>query len=220
MRRKTTVFYWLFAVIGLALVGLLAYVIFLYLPQKNKQDLTKFYYNDCKKEVEEKTAILLADRWRNECPKTMYHPSGESKDDCIERIFHEYVGQLGYDSNSFEKLTREEILLNICLDKRAGGIIDSSHKRNKGLVGITKEDLEKLKQFTDSSSAPVKFYIKILETPTDFLRIRLEPNSESVEIQRALTNDTYPVVEEIDDWYRIVLENGFGWVTKSYTQKI
>lgn len=62
--------------------------------------------------------------------------------------------------------------------------------------------------------------IRILQTPTGFLRVRAEPNTSAVEIGKVNPNETYPMVAEQDEWYEIKLQDGKqGWITKQYAKK-
>jgi hypothetical protein len=62
---------------------------------------------------------------------------------------------------------------------------------------------------------------KIKETETGWLRVREKDSSVSKEIARINPGETYPVIEETTDWYRIDLGNNkSGWVSSSYVEKI
>jgi hypothetical protein len=62
--------------------------------------------------------------------------------------------------------------------------------------------------------------VVILETPTGFLRVREDASVSSSEIGRAIPGDSYPLIDEQNDWYEIKLANGqVGWISKQYAQK-
>lgn len=70
------------------------------------------------------------------------------------------------------------------------------------------------------SAAPIANKVTILETPTGFLRVRDASSSAGVEIGRAKPGDSYEMVEENDEWYRITLPDGkTGWISKQYAEK-
>lgn len=62
--------------------------------------------------------------------------------------------------------------------------------------------------------------IRILETPTGFLRVREEPSISSKEVGRVSPGQTFEVLEEDSQWFKIEIEKDvFGWVSSQYTEK-
>ncbi len=62
--------------------------------------------------------------------------------------------------------------------------------------------------------------VLILQTPTGYLRVREDSSVSSGEIGRVLPGKTYQFTDEVDGWYKIVLENGTeGWVSSDYAKK-
>ncbi len=60
----------------------------------------------------------------------------------------------------------------------------------------------------------------ILATPTGFLRVRQEANITSAEIGRVLPSDELLLIEEVNDWFKIRLEDGQeGWISTSFAEK-
>ena len=67
---------------------------------------------------------------------------------------------------------------------------------------------------------PHAVQLLILNTPTGFLRVRRDPAVNSPEIGRVKPGETYPLLNEKEDWYEIVLEDGKnGWITSQYATK-
>ena len=63
--------------------------------------------------------------------------------------------------------------------------------------------------------------IKILETPTGFLRVRSASSSSSSQVGEVLPGEEYELLEETESWYRIKLKEGVeGWISKSYAEKV
>lgn len=62
--------------------------------------------------------------------------------------------------------------------------------------------------------------VKIGETPTGWLRVRVEPSLTSSETARVSPGETYPLLEEQEGWLKIQYEDGKeGWVSSQYAQK-
>jgi hypothetical protein len=73
-------------------------------------------------------------------------------------------------------------------------------------------------QVTESSSSGTK--IRIKDTPTGFLRVRQEPGTNGAEIAKVNPDESYPMVEETDGWFKIKLADGKeGWVSADYSEK-
>lgn len=65
--------------------------------------------------------------------------------------------------------------------------------------------------------------VKILSTPTGFLRVREDSSTESLEVGRVTPDKTYKYLDKNEDstWYQIELDNGDkGWVTATYSELI
>ncbi|KKU83260.1 MAG: hypothetical protein UY10_C0012G0001 [Microgenomates group bacterium GW2011_GWA2_47_8] len=71
-----------------------------------------------------------------------------------------------------------------------------------------------------SSSDPAKPFVTIKDTPTGFLRVRMEPSTSASEAGRVNPEEKYHVEEEKSGWYQI-LYNGKdeGWISGQYAEK-
>lgn len=73
-----------------------------------------------------------------------------------------------------------------------------------------------------SESAVLK--VKILKTPTGWLRVRTEPSVAASEAAKIKPNEEYPLLEEQEDWFKIQYnedgEEKEGWISSQYGQKI
>ncbi|MFC1710512.1 PEGA domain-containing protein, partial [Patescibacteria group bacterium] len=66
-----------------------------------------------------------------------------------------------------------------------------------------------------------KEQIEIIDTPTGFLRVRLEPSTLAKEVARVSPGDTFDLLDTDDDtgWYKIEYEkDSEGWITDKYAK--
>lgn len=69
------------------------------------------------------------------------------------------------------------------------------------------------------SSASAKNVV-ILDTPTGYLRVRKSNSVDSEQIGTVNPGDKLELLDEMDDWYKIKLEDGkIGWVSSAYATK-
>ena len=61
--------------------------------------------------------------------------------------------------------------------------------------------------------------VKIKETETGWLRVRETDSSVAKEIGRVKPGETYPLLEEKAEWYKIDLDDETGWISSSYAEK-
>mgnify|MGYP001601561012 FL=1 len=64
-------------------------------------------------------------------------------------------------------------------------------------------------------------FVRIGQTPNNFLRVRDQPSLSAKEIARVKTGETFPVVEEQSGWFKILLPDDIeGWVSKQFAEKV
>ena len=69
-------------------------------------------------------------------------------------------------------------------------------------------------------TTPPKPYIEIKDTPTGWLRVRLEPSKTATEAAKVYPGEMYSLLEEQSDWYKIEYEKEKeGWVSGQYAEK-
>ena len=70
------------------------------------------------------------------------------------------------------------------------------------------------------STAPERPYVEILDTPTGWLRVRKEPNTQAAEITKVNPKETYKFSEANETgWYKIELPDGQeGWISGQYAK--
>lgn len=77
---------------------------------------------------------------------------------------------------------------------------------------------------TASSSAtadPKKPYVIIKDTPTGFLRVRIEPSTSATEAARVNPGEKYHLVSEKSGWFQITYAlSKDGWISGQYAEKI
>lgn len=72
-----------------------------------------------------------------------------------------------------------------------------------------------------TKTASESAYVKILDTPTGFLRVRSKPDISSEEITRVDPGSTFPYVDQQEDWIAIKLKDGRqGWVSSTFAEKV
>lgn len=78
------------------------------------------------------------------------------------------------------------------------------------------------KQGSASSSAtPPKPYAVIKDTPTGFLRVRLEPSTSATEAARVNPGEKYHIFTEKTSWYQISYDGtNKGWISSQYADKV
>jgi len=71
-----------------------------------------------------------------------------------------------------------------------------------------------------SSATPQKPYVTIKDTPTGFLRVRLEPSTSATEAGRVKPGEKYHMFSEKSSWYQISYDGtNKGWVSGQYADK-
>ena len=73
---------------------------------------------------------------------------------------------------------------------------------------------------TDSAKPGKKIFVKVVDTPTGFLRVRKEASSDSEEIGRVKPGDQLEVVDQADVWYQVKYDGEkTGWVSSEFVEK-
>lgn len=78
---------------------------------------------------------------------------------------------------------------------------------------------------TATSSAtipdPPKPFVIIKDTPTGFLRVRMEPTTAATEAARVNPGEKYTILEETSGWYQIKYDGkNTGWISGQYADKV
>lgn len=71
-----------------------------------------------------------------------------------------------------------------------------------------------------STTDPTKPFITIKDTPTGFLRVRIEPSTSASEAARVNPGEKYHVEDEKTGWYQIKYDTkNLGWISGQYATK-
>ncbi len=72
-----------------------------------------------------------------------------------------------------------------------------------------------------SSATPQKPYVTIKDTPTGFLRVRMEPSTSATEAGRVSPGEKYHIFNQQTGWYQISHDGtNKGWISAQYADKI
>lgn len=76
-------------------------------------------------------------------------------------------------------------------------------------------------KLTASPSAELQRpYVKILDTPTGWLRVRMEPSTSATEAAKVNPGQTFPLLSQQSGWYKIRYEEKKeGWISGQYAEK-
>lgn len=87
-------------------------------------------------------------------------------------------------------------------------------------LGVAPEQLITPTASPSASPTPTKQTIRILQTPTGFLRVRAEASITSSEIARVNPGESYDLIDQTDGWYKIKLsKDKEGWISAIYSEK-
>lgn len=117
------------------------------------------------------------------------------------------ISASGFDQRSFDVRTYKGYKLTVIAK-----LAPSPEKQEETQVEQVEEPEEE-----------VAIMIRILETPTGYLRVRGEPSTLGEEVGRAEPGETFELLEEDEDtgWYKIEFEEGqFGWISNEYAEVI
>lgn len=93
---------------------------------------------------------------------------------------------------------------------------DTDATTTPGPTGTAKKPTGTQAKPTGSSGTTVK----ILDTPTGFLRVREEPSTSASESGRVEPGKTFPLLDEQSGWYKIEYESKKeGWISNKYAEK-
>ena len=88
-----------------------------------------------------------------------------------------------------------------------------------GAAGVEDEEIEKEEE--KDKEASVAASIKVLSTPTGFLRVRSGPGVGNAEITTIKPGQTFVIIEEKDGWYHIQVDSEkSGWVSEEFVEKV
>lgn len=72
-----------------------------------------------------------------------------------------------------------------------------------------------------TTQTPAKPYVVIKDTPTGFLRVRMEPSTSATEAGRVNPGEKYHLFDEQSSWYQIAFDGtNKGWISGQYAEKV
>lgn len=125
------------------------------------------------------------------------------------------VSSPGYEEKSISAKTVAgyKLVINVQLARQIEGIEEATSS------GEEKELEEAEVTPTPELEKP---YVRIKETPTGWLRVRLEPSTTATEAAKVNPGETFPYLNETENgWYKIEYQKGeAGWVSGVYAELI
>ena len=88
--------------------------------------------------------------------------------------------------------------------------------------GATEEEAETTPTPKAQATPPAKPYVKVKDTPTGFLRVRMGPSTSATETAQIKPGEMYPYLdEEKDGWLKIEYKKDEeGWVSGVYVDLV
>lgn len=96
--------------------------------------------------------------------------------------------------------------------------------------GVASQSAQTITPTTTGSSAPsasssastlTKPYAVIKDTPTGYLRVRMDPSTNATEAARVNPGDKFSILDTQDGWYKISYDGkNDGWISGQYADKV
>lgn len=135
-------------------------------------------------------------------------------EDLTSGSYQVVVNSSGYEEKTISAKTvvGYKLIINVQLAKEIEGIEEAT--------ASAEEETEKAK--ATATPSVEKPYVKIKDTPTGWLRVRLGPSTSATEAAKVKPGETYPYLsEEENGWYKIEYEKGEeGWVSGVYAELV
>ena len=72
-----------------------------------------------------------------------------------------------------------------------------------------------------TKAVPAKPYLVVKDTPTGFLRVRMDPSTGATEAGRINPGDTFSILDTQSGWYEIRFDGAnTGWVSGQYVTTV
>lgn len=115
--------------------------------------------------------------------------------------------------------TGYKLIASMKLALSAGGV-PQAEATPAGTTSTTPSPTIKPGATATSSATPQKPYVTIKDTPTGFLRVRMEPSTSSTEAARVNPGEKYHLFNEQTSWYQISYDGtNKGWISAQYADK-
>ncbi|MEI6533185.1 MAG: PEGA domain-containing protein [Candidatus Roizmanbacteria bacterium] len=98
-------------------------------------------------------------------------------------------------------------------------LVEEKKASDSAIIGSTPVPSGKPK-LTANTTALVGNKVIIKDTPTGFLRVRVEPSTDASESARVNPGSTYSLIDEKSGWFKIEYEGSkTGWISSQYAEK-
>lgn len=114
-----------------------------------------------------------------------------------------------------------KLIINVQLAKKLEGIQEATESGEQAIVTPKTTPSPKVTP-KPSATPPEKPYIKVKETPTGWLRVRMAPSASATEAAKVNPNEMFPYLgEQENGWLKIEYEKDKeGWVSGSYVELV
>jgi hypothetical protein len=119
----------------------------------------------------------------------------------------------GYADYSFSAFLKEgfQLIANVDLSSLSDSNDSQSNNNSEKVVPAETKTLTPVEKAEQ---------VVISDTPTGWLRVRLEPSTASSEAAKVNPGEKFPLVKEQSGWFQIEYEKGkLGWISSSYATK-
>lgn len=134
------------------------------------------------------------------------------------------VASPGYEERtipSAKAVAGYKLIINVQLAKKLEGIQEATESGEQAIVTPKATPSPKVTP-RPSVTPPEKPYVKIKETPTGWLRVRMAPSASATEAAKVNPNEMFPYLgEQENGWLKIEYEKDKeGWVSGSYVELV
>ncbi len=113
-----------------------------------------------------------------------------------------------------------KIIASIKLALASGGVPEASPSASPTPT-ITSKPTKAATSSASTVPDPPKPFVIIKDTPTGFLRVRMEPSTAATEAARVNPGEKYPLVGSQTGWYQIKYDGtNKGWISGQYAEKV
>ncbi|MBU2592432.1 MAG: PEGA domain-containing protein [Patescibacteria group bacterium] len=99
-------------------------------------------------------------------------------------------------------------------------VVDVRLAQDLFVENIAAEEERPVSEEGKPASEPERPYVLIKETPTGWLRVRMEPSINATEAAKIDPGEKFPLLDEESGWYKILYqEKKEGWISGLYAEK-
>jgi len=114
-----------------------------------------------------------------------------------------------------------KLIANLKLALTSGGTVSETPSAATASATVTQTKTKAATQSAVAQPDPTKPYVVIKDTPTGYLRVRMDPSTTATEAGRVNPGEKYSIVDSQSGWYEIKYDGiNTGWVSGQYTEKV